>query len=386
MYDLVIENGVLIDPSQGLHEKKDIAIEDGKVAVIESKIVSGQSERIIDASGMIVTPGLIDLHTHVAFGFGSISVDPKTACLSRGCTTVVDAGSTGEILFRGFKRYVIEPNDTRIYALLNIESLGMIEMTDDPPSFTDQKWPQLITCLDELMTPLFINVENTVEAINEYRDTVLGIKWAHHGLRALELARDAADKAKCLLMAENRYLPETLRFLRKGDILTHLFLVKDKSRHVGGLLDEDLKVQPEILEATKRGVLLDVGHGKSSFSWKIAEQAIEQGIRPDTISTDLWIGNINGPVHDLPTTMTKFLLLGMSLDEIVRASTTKPAEILGKSNTIGILKTGTCADMAIFRIQNGKFPLVDSYGEQRLGRQRLVPISVIRNGIEHSIL
>lgn len=383
MYDIIVKNGLVIDPAQGIHEKKDIGLLDGNVAAIESRIGSGQAKKTIDASGMIVTPGLIDIHTHISYKIVNLAIDPMSACLAKGSTTVLDAGSTGELLFPAFRKYVINACKTRIYALLNIESLGMIEFADNPPLFTNQSWPMLITGLNELLTSMFINMDDTVKMIEENGDVILGIKWAHHGLRALELAREAADKARCLLMAENRYMPEALSYLKKGDIVTHLFLVKDNVTHDGGLVDDDMKVQPELFEAVKRGVILDIGHGQGSFSWKVAEEAFRQGIRPDTISTDLWIGNINGPVYDMPTTMAKFLLLGMSLDDVIKASTARPAEILGKQDEIGTLKPGACADLAIFKLEEGRFPLIDSYGEERLGRQRLVPVNIIRSGIEY---
>jgi len=369
-YDIVIKNGTVIDPSQDIHEVMDIAISRGKIIDLQRGINASNARYVIDASGMIVTPGLIDLHVHCCYGIIHIAIDPELTCLAKGSTTVLDAGSTGELNFMGFKRYVIRNSRTRIFALLNIESLGMIEY-----SKPNQKWASLITGRDEL----FINVEGTIDVIRENRDVILGIKWAHHSLRGLKLAREAADKAGCLLMAENHHQPETLKYMKKGDIITHLYHGLRQEEH-DGLLDEDGNVQPEFFDAKRRGVIMDVGHGARSFRWPVAEKAIEEGIKPDTISTDLYIESLNGPARDMPTTMSKFLYLGLSLEEVIRASTTTPAEVIKKQEYIGTLRVGACGDVAIFKLEEGKFSLFDVAGEGRISRQRLVTVRVIRNG------
>ena len=369
-YDIVIKNGTVIDPSQGIHEVMDIAISKGKITDLRRGINASNARYVIDASGMIVTPGLIDLHVHCCYGIIHIAIDPELACLAKGSTTVLDAGSTGELNFMGFKRYIIRNSRTRIFALLNIESLGMIEY-----SRPNQKWASLITGKDEL----FINVEGTVDVIKENRDVILGIKWAHHSLKGVRLAREAADKADCLLMAENHHQPETLKYMKKGDIITHLYHGLHQEEH-DGLLDEDGNVQPEFFDAKRRGVIMDVGHGARSFRWPVAEKAIAEGIKPDTISTDLYIDSLNGPARDMPTTMSKFLYLGLPLEEVIRASTTTPAEVIKKQEYIGTLKVGACGDVAIFKLEEGKFSLFDVAGEGRISRQRLVTVRVIRNG------
>lgn len=381
MYDIIIKNGLLIDPFQEIHEKKDIAISNDRIVAVESHISSEQAKKIIDASEMIVTPGLIDIHTHCSYNVVRLSIDPDSACLKKGSTTIVDAGSIGELLFTPFKKYVIEKSKARIYALLNIESLGMIEYCNKQPTFNDQDWTKLLIHLNEFFAPLFINIDNTLKIIKENKNIIIGIKWAHRGLKTLEFARKVADKANCLLMIENRCIPDALNFLRKGDVLTHLYAPIRKEKSIG-LLDDNGKVLPEFFKAIKKGAIMDVGHGKKSFSWNVAEKAIDQGIMPDTISTDLWTANINGPVYDMPTTMSKFLLLGMSLDEVVKASTTKPAEILGKIGEIGTLKPGACADVTIFKLKKGNFSFIDCKGKIRKGNKKLITVKVIRNGIE----
>ncbi|MEM3772017.1 MAG: amidohydrolase/deacetylase family metallohydrolase [Candidatus Micrarchaeia archaeon] len=378
MYDLVIKDGLVIDPFQELYEEKDVAVSNGKIEAVESNISSSGARSVIDAKNMIVVPGLIDLHTHVSYNVVMLGVDPEQACLKKGVTTVVDAGSTGHLNFIPFKKYVIEKSRARIFVMLNIESLGMIEFMHR----SSERWPELLSCLNGIFIPLFVNVEETVRTVEENRDIILGVKWAHHHIRGLELARKVADKVKCVIMAENHYIPDSLKYLKKGDILTHLYVPKNKEKNYGCILDDCMKVLPEYLDALKRGVILDVGHGRGSFSWKIAENAIKEGIKPDTISTDLWVGNINGPVYDLPTTMSKFLLLGISLEEVIKATTTKPAEVLGRLGEIGTLKPGSCADITILKVVEGKFVFEDSFGEKRIGYKKLEPVHVISGGLK----
>jgi dihydroorotase len=368
--DIVVKDGIVVDPSQGIHEQKDIAIADGRIIDLRKDINTGNAKRVVDASGMIVTPGLVDLHVHCSVNITHLAIDPEIACLARGCTTVLDAGSTGELNFMGFRKYVIDKSKTRILALLNIESLGMIEFAR-----ANQKWPELITGHDAM----FINEEGTCEVINQNRDAIIGIKWAHHGVEGLAIARKAADKANCTIMAENHHQPECLKYLKKGDVVTHLYHGLRMEQH-DGLLDADGKVQPEFYKAAKRGVIFDLGHGARSFTWEVAEKGLSQGIKPDTLGTDLHVENLGGPVYDLPTTMSKLLLLGMSLDEVVEASTYKPAKVLGMQDQIGTLKVGACADIVIIKLSKGKYTYADTKGEYKTGKQKLTVMGVIKGG------
>jgi dihydroorotase len=376
LYDLVVRNGLLLDPARDIDEKMDVAVQNGRVSVVEARISESQAARVLDASGMIVTPGLVDIHTHTALDLVRLSVDPEQACLLKGSTTAVDAGSTGELTYKPFKKFIMRTGRPRILAFLNIESLGMVEFVDSPPSYTDQKWSELLCAFDEVYAPLFVNIDNTVKMIQAERDAIVGIKWAHHGLKGLAMAREAADKAGCALMIEKHHVPESLKYVKKGDIVTHIYLpVPD--RYGATSFQEFL---PEFFDAIKRGVLLDVGHGKSSFSWKLAELGMKEELKPYTISTDLWVGNLNGPVFDMPTTMSKFLHLGMTLEEVVKASTFNPANAIGRAGQIGTLGPGACADMATFKLQEGKFPLVDCYGERRMATRMLTATHVVRGG------
>jgi len=376
LYDFIVKGGLLVDPAYGVNEEMDVAVQDGRVSAVEARIPQGQAIRVLDASGMIVTPGLVDIHTHTALDLVRLSVDPEQACLLKGSTTVVDAGSTGELNYKPFKELIMKTCRPRILAFLNIESLGMVEFVDSPPSYSDQKWSELLCAFDEVYAPLFINIDNTVKVIQSDRDSIVGIKWAHHGLKGLAMAREAADKTGCRLMIEKQHVPESLKYVKKGDIVTHTYLPVT-NRY--GATDFG-EICPELFDAVKRGVLLDVGHGKGSFSWKLAELAMKEGLKPYTISTDLWVGNLNGPVFDMPTTIAKFLHLGMTLEEVVRASTASPALAIGRSGEIGTLKPGACADIAVFKLQDGKFPLDDCYGEGRIATRMLTPTHVVRGG------
>lgn len=380
MYDLVIKGGVIVDPAQQINEKKDIAISGGRVEDVQTTISVGNAKKVLDASGMLVTPGLVDLHVHTTYGLDRTGVDADRACLLKGATTVMDAGTTGELLFPAFRRFILDNSRTRMFALINIESLGMIQYTSVRDPRCDQRWDELTTAMNERYITYFINVKNTVKTIRRNRPVLVGIKWAHHGLKGMALARRAADNAGCLLMIENRFMPDALKYLRKGDVITHTFGEYDNPK--AGLLSlvENGKVKDGYFEAVKRGIKLDVGHGLGSFSWKMAEIAYREGLVPFSISTDLWVGNMAGPVIDLPTTMAKFLHLGMSIEDVILASTWNPASLIQSKEKLGTLTPGACADITLFKLKRGRFPLMDSSGKSRTVAKIPVPLHVVREG------
>ena len=378
--ELLVKGATLLDPALGIYEKKDLAIFDGKIRDVSEQISDANARRVIDASGLIVTPGFVDIHAHVALDILRLCIDPSEHCLMKGTTTVADAGSCGELNFLPFHEFVIKRNKIRILAFLNIESLGMIEFVDSPVWNTDQKWAKLLN--SPASSKMFANPTNTKDLIQKNRQTIVGIKWAHHTLDLLQLARKTADEVSCKVMAESRLLPVSLKYLKNGDIATHIFHFarhRIAKKH-DGITEDGKTIHSEVYAAKRREVVFDVGHGKGSFSWDVARLALKEGLEPDTISTDLWSGNVDGPVYDLPTTMAKFLHLGMSLAKVVEAVTSKPASVLGRKGEFGTLKPGNQADLVAFKLQRRKKVLTDSYGKSEIGNEVIIPLHVIKGG------
>lgn len=369
MHDLLIKGGTIVDPSQGLHKRSDVAVRRGRVEALEADIPSDQTRSVVNAEGCIVTPGLIDLHVHVYPGVSNYGIDPDPHCLARGVTTVVDAGSSGADTFDGFRRYVINVASTRIHAFLNVSSIGMVN-------------PQV----GELEDIRFADVERAIDVCERNRDVIQGVKVrlgksmvGRNGLLPLTLAKRVSDAVKMPIMVHVGDTPnplsEILAELRKGDVMTHCF-----HGHEHGILDAEGSVLPQAHEAITRGVVFDVGHGAGSFSFDVAEKALAQGLVPGTISSDLHSYNVFGPVFDLGTTMSKFLYLGLSLDEVLARTTSTPASLLGLSDRIGTLRKGALADIAVFNLEEGRFKFEDAMGKTRYGGKRLNPVCVVKEG------
>jgi dihydroorotase len=315
---------------------------------------------------------MIDLHVHVFWGVSHLGIEPDPHCVAKGVTTAVDAGSAGADTFPGFRRYVIDVSATRLFAQLNISSQGMISR--ETGELDDIKWA---------------SVSKAIATIERHRDVILGVKvrLTRHslvgetaGIRPLHLARDAADAAGLPIMVHPQgawcdSLDDILAVMRERDILTHCY---HGSSH--GILNPDGTVRGSVRSALERGVIFDVGHGAGSFSWDVAEQAISQGVEPQTISSDLHLYNVNGPVYDLATTAGKFLHLGLSLDEVLCKVTATPARVIRMSDRIGTLAVGAWGDAVVLEEQEGDFKLWDTRGQVRIGRRRLVPVMVVRAG------
>jgi len=369
-YDLLIRGGTVIDPRRNLSEVRDIGIRDGRIAAVERDLTrSGGAERVLDAAGRIVTPGLVDMHVHIYHGATEFGIEPDPWCLARGATTVFDAGSAGALTFGGLAKYVLEPSAGRIRAFLNLSSHGMISRD-----------------LGELIDLRFADVARAVQVCRDHERDICGIK-IRVGRQIVEdrpeemLARAVqvcGETGLPLMVHPNKAatsLAAILSAMRPGDILTHCFHCSPTQ-----ILDQEGRLRPEVREARSRGVVFDVGHGMGSFSFEVAEAALDQGFEPDTISTDLHHFNIHGPVYDLPTTLSKFLMMGMDLSRVIAKATEAPAEIMGMREEIGSLAVGSPADIAILELASGQFSFSDTVGVMRSGGQCLVPVTVIKAG------
>jgi dihydroorotase len=370
--DLLLTDGTLIDPALRLHSTLDVAFASGKVAAVGEGLPRVQAAEVVDCSGLLVCPGMIDLHVHVFAGVSHYGIEPDPHCLARGVTTAVDAGSAGADTFPGFRKYVIDASATRLFAQLNISSQGMLTAE-----------------IGELEDLRYANVPKALATIEQHRDVILGVKvrLTKHslvseasGMHPLYRAREAADAAGLPIMVHPQdawcdSLDDILAIMRGGDILTHCF-----HGMRCGILDEHGTVRRSVREAMERGVVFDVGHGAGSFHWDVAERALKQGAPPQTISSDLHVYNVNGPVYDLATTVSKFLALGLSLDDALAKVTSVPAQVIGMAGQIGTLQVGAWGDAVVFELQEGPFALEDSHGQVRTGRQRLVPRTVVRAG------
>jgi dihydroorotase len=375
-YDLLVKHGFLVDPIQGIEDIRDIAISNGKVMLVSSQI-SGSAKEVIDAAGMVVTPGLIDIHAHVYRDASDSGANADVHCLLKGVTTVVDGGSSGSMNFLGLRRFIMDASQTRILCFLSACKLGV-----------------------ELGDLRHLDFSTAVQVAKENKDVIMGIKlrlgerrtgvFSSHYLR---LAKEVARAARVPLMIhifgpdplpDSLPFLEVLKVLEGGDIITHSFHPPPPSLHSpSSILDRSDGLLSEVMEARKRGILFDVGHGRYQFSWDTAEKAIRQGFLPDTISSDLTKYSVGTIVYDLPTVLSKFLHLGLSLSEVIKRSTINPAAVLGLSGSIGTLKPGAEGDVAIFRLDEGKQALWDnltSIREQRTINKLLVPVKVIKAG------
>jgi dihydroorotase len=372
VYDLILRGGRVIDPSQKLDAVTDVAFSAGKVARVGAKLEAGSSTDVRDISGQIVTPGLIDLHTHVYWGGTSLGIDAEEFCRTSGVTTAIDTGSAGPGNFAGFRKHVIDPSKVRILAYLHVSHAGIYAFSDRVMVGESEEL--------RLMDPV-----SAVEVANANRDVVVGIKVrvGRHasgtsGVIPLDIALQVGEEVGMPLMCHIDFPPpsyeEVLERLRPGDVLTHAFrpFPNSPATHQG-------TVKREVLEARKRGVKFDIGHGKGSFSFKTARAMLANGFMPDTISSDVHQLCINGPAFDQVTTLSKFLCLGMPLDEVIAASTVNAAMAL-KRPELGSLKPGSVGDATILSIKEGKFDYVDVVGEHLTGDRKIASEGVVVAG------
>jgi dihydroorotase len=371
-YDLILRGGRVIDPSQRLDAVTDVAFSGGKVVKVGPKLEDGSGTDVRDVSGSIVTPGLIDLHTHVYWGGTSLGIDAEEFCRTSGVTTSVDTGSAGPGNFAGFRKHVIEPSQVRILAYLHVSHAGIF-------GFSDR------VMVGESGDLRLMNPIDAVEVANANRDVIVGIK-VRVGLHAsgtsgavpLRIALEVADAVGMPLMAHIDHPPpsyeEVIGMLRPGDILTHAFrpFPNSPATHQG-------TVKREVLDARKRGVKFDIGHGKGSFAFKTARAMLANGFLPDTISSDVHQLCINGPAYDQVTTMSKFLCIGMPLNDVIAASTVNAGMAL-KRPELGSLKPGSVGDATILSIKEGRFDYVDVVGEHLEGDRKIASEGVVVAG------
>jgi len=377
IYDLLIQGGTVVDPGQGLNGPMDIGIKGVLIAALAPRLTAAKAGITIDATGKLITPGLIDLHTHVYWGASELGVEADPIAARSGSTTLIDAGSAGASTFPGFRRYCIDPAACRIFAFLNLSTIGLVTLA-----------------AGEYENLKYCHVESAVRTIEKNRDIIVGVKvragggaCGANGITPVDLARAVADRVGMPLMvhiaqsgvgprgAASPLLAEVLERMRPGDILTHCFTGQNM-----GILDRAGKPLPEVKEALARGILFDVGHGAAGCSVQVAKNAMAAGVRPHTIGTDIHIQNAWGPVHDLPTTLSKFMALGMTLEDVILRATRNPAAAIGKGDLLGRIAVGGPADLGLFELREGDFEFMDSYGVTSSARQRLWPTLTICRG------
>jgi dihydroorotase len=389
MFDLVLKGGEVVDPGAGLSGRLDVAITRDRIAAVESDIPVQKAWRAIDVAGQYVTPGLVDLHTHVYHGVGYFGIDAESLAWRCGVTTWADAGSAGAFTWPGFRKWIIEPSRVRIYAFISMSYMGM-------PGLNYDEYNALET----------LDFDALRLTVNANRDRIIGIKvrmghgrTGNQGLEPLRLARIAADELAlpimCHIAAAGPSIGEILAILKKGDILTHSF-----TGYTERIVDDEGHLLDVAREARDRGVIFDIGHGSGSFSFITADALASQGFLPDVISTD--IHQVSLPGHDLLnpqvvevparvmgdgtpkftllTAMSKFLYLGMSFPEVIRATTARPAEILGLKGQVGTLSPGAYADVATFVIDEGDVRLFDIFGNERIGHQTIRNVHTLVGG------
>jgi dihydroorotase len=372
MHDLVLTGGRLVDPANGVDGRMDIAFSGGKVAAVAADLSAAPAKARRDVSRQIVTPGLIDLHTHVYWGGTSLGVDASALARRSGTTTFVDAGSAGAGNFHGFRRHVIEPSPVKIVAYLNISYPGIYAFS-------------ATTMVGECQDIRLLDLRECKRVADENRDLIIGIKVrvgrgasGTSGISPLDMAIEVAEELGMPVMAHLDYPPpsrlEVLSRMRSGDVLTHCFRPFPNAPW-----SPRLGVRDEVLAARSRGIVFDIGHGGGSFGFETTRGMLAAGFAPDVISSDVHVLSIDGPAFDMAITMSKFICLGMPLAEVVARSTSAPARVIGRPD-LGHLGVGATGDAAVFDLAEGAFRYLDVLGEVMEGSHQLVAKGVVLDG------
>ncbi|MCJ2118321.1 amidohydrolase/deacetylase family metallohydrolase [Methylobacterium sp. J-001] len=371
-HDLILKGARVIDPSQNHDGLCDVAFAEGRVSGFGRDLVVGPGTQVREMAGAIVTPGLIDLHTHVYWGGTSIGIDADDFCRTSGVTTSVDTGSAGPGNFAGFRKHVIDRSEARILAYLHVSFAGIFAFSKT-------------IMVGESQDPRLMAPREAVEVAEANRDVIVGIKVrvgrnssGDQGTAPLNIALQVAEETGLPLMAHIDEPPpsyeEVLAMLRPGDVLTHAFRPFPNAP-----VTAQGAVKPALREARARGVLFDIGHGKGSFAFKTARAMLAGGFLPDTISSDVHQLCIDGPAFDQVTTMSKMLCLGMGLHEVIAASTVNAAVAL-KRMEYGTLKVGALGDATVLSVRDGAFDYLDTRGEHMTGAQRIISEGVVLRG------
>ena len=358
-FDCIIHGGVVIDPASGRNGRFDLAISDGRIAAIDRAIPVEAGAQVIDATDRYVTPGLFDFHTHVYPGATFWGIEPDPIAWRTGVTTWLDAGSAGAFSFGGLRRFIDEHCDVRVFALLNISSIGLCAETGENAELG------------------YCDVDRAVDTATRNRDLIVGFKArfdrrasGENSTEVLRRARAIADACELPLMVHIAAGPpsidEVVAHLKPGDIITHCYTARSMK-----IIEDDGTLRESVRRARDAGVLLDVGHGAGGFSFEIAEQVFRGGVAPDIISSDLHPFSVRGPGFDLPTTLSKFLAMGMSLPDVIAAATVHPARAIGVEESVGSLRVGGPADIGLFALDEGQFRLFDAYHAVRETRHVL---------------
>jgi dihydroorotase len=366
-FDLLIRNGTVCDPASGVKRRADVGISGDRIAAIEDSLPAERGLDVVDAGGLYVTAGLVDLHTHCYYGATGLGTEPDPLAARSGVTTWVDAGSFGYNQAEGFRKFIVEPSRVRIFGYVYL--------------YPDSRNPDI-----DPVKYVRSFVKRTGETVTANRDILIGIKLqvgsnmnGRYSYDFLKIARELCDTYRIPLMTHISFAPpetdQVMELMKPGDVVTHCY-----NRHTLGILDESGKVKQSVRDARARGVLFDVGHGLGSFNFEAARKALADGFVADTISTDIYNLNVKGPVYDMPTTMSKMMYLGMSFDDVLARTTHAPAKIVNRVDGLGTLKVGSPADVALLEIEKGEFPLTDSQKNTVTASQRVVSRLTICRG------